>query len=345
MITVLQPGLLSTVQDDGRQDYLAYGLPRAGVMDRYASRMANLLCGNPLSAAVIEMTMMGGSFRFEQPCRIALCGGDMAPCLNTVRIEQWKAFDVEAGDVLEMGYAQSGCRSYLAVSGGIEVPVVLGSRSTYTRARVGGIEGRPLRADDRIILGEIPPVQVWPITLDSTLIPPYPERILLRVLLGPQDDLFLPEGIEAFVSGEYKVTDEADRMGYRLEGPLIRHAGKADIVSDALGRGAIQVPGNGQPIVMMADCGTTGGYAKIATVIGADLWRLAQAKPQDIIKFSLCSENEAVQALAEEREKYRRVAKQVSAGSADTLPKKAEIRSMKMTIQNQSYQIEIEEVK
>ena len=345
MITVLQPGLLSTIQDDGRQDYLAYGLPRAGVMDRYASGMANLLCGNPLSAAVIEMTMMGGSFRFEQPCRIAICGGEMAPCLNNVMIEQWKAFDVKAGDVLALGYAQSGCRNYLAVSGGIEVPVVLGSRSTYTRANVGGIEGRSLRADDRIALGEKPPVQAQPLKLDSAFIPPYPERISLRVLLGPQDDLFLPEGIEAFISGEYIVTDEADRMGYRLEGPPIRHAGKADIVSDALGRGAVQVPGNGQPIVMMADCGTTGGYAKIATVIGADLWRLAQAKPQDMINFILCSENEAVQALAEEREKYRQIAKQVSAGPVAAPPPKAEIRSMILTIQNQSYQIEIEEVK
>lgn len=345
MITVLQPGLFSTIQDDGRQNYLAYGLPRAGVMDRYASRMANLLCGNPLNAAVIEMTMMGGSFRFEQPCRIAICGGEMAPRLNTAMIEQWKAFDVKTGDVLEISYAQSGCRSYLAVSGGIDVPVVLGSRSTYTRANVGGIKGRPLHADDQIALGEMPPVQVQPINLDSTFIPPYPERISLRVLLGPQDDLFLPEGIEAFVSGEYIVTDEADRMGYRLEGPPIRHAGKADIVSDALGRGAIQVPGNGQPIVMMSDCGTTGGYAKIATVIGADLWRLAQAKPNDMIKFLLCSETEAVQALAEEREKYRRVAKQVTAGPAETHPPKAESRSMRVTIQNQSYQIDIEEVK
>lgn len=345
MITVLQPGLLSTIQDEGRQDYLAYGLPRAGVMDRYASRMANLLCGNPLSAAVIEMTMMGGSFRFEQPCRIAICGGEMGPSLNNAMIAQWKAFDVKSGDVLILGYAQSGCRTYLAVSGGIEVPVVLGSRSTYTRAKVGGIEGRSLRADDRIALGEMPPVQVQPINLDSTFIPTYPERISLRALLGPQDDLFLPEGIETFVSTEYLVTDEADRMGYRLEGPPIRHAGKADIVSDALGRGAVQVPGNGQPIVMMADCGTTGGYAKIATVIGADLWRLAQAKPNDLIKFILCSENEAVQALVEEREKYRRVAKQVAGGPAETPLLKPESRSMRVMIQNQSYQIEIEEVK
>ena len=344
MITVLQPGPLSTVQDEGRQDYLAYGLPRAGVMDRYASRMANLLCGNPLSAAVIEMTMMGGSFRFEQACRISICGAEMTPHLNSETIATWQAYDVRAGDVLEMSYAKSGCRSYLAMNGGVAVPVVLGSRSTYTRAKVGGIEGRALRAYDQISEGESLPVQAAPIKMDSELVPSYPDKILLRVLLGPQDDLFLPEGIEAFVSGEYKVTDEADRMGYRLEGPLIRHAGKADIVSDALGRGAVQVPGNGQPIVMMADCGTTGGYAKIATVIGADLWRLAQAKPQDMIKFALCSENEAVMALAEESEKYRRVAKQVTAGPVAALPAKAESTSMRVTIQNQSYQIEIEEV-
>jgi biotin-dependent carboxylase-like uncharacterized protein len=345
MITVLQPGLFSTIQDEGRPDYLAYGLPRAGVMDRYASRMANLLCGNPLSAALIEMTMTGVSLRFEQPCRIAICGAAMSPRLNTAVIDLWDGVDVQAGDILEMSYAQSGCRSYLAISGGIETSVILGSRSTYTRANIGGINGRQLRVDDRFSLGELPPVQVQPIKLDCELIPVYTEDISLRVLLGPQDDLFLPEGIQALITGEYRITDEADRMGYRLEGPLIRHVDKADIVSDALCSGAIQVPGNGQPIVMMADCGTTGGYTKIATVIAADLWKLAQAKPQDRVRFVLCSESEAVQALAEEREKYRRVARQVSVGPSAPLQAKATTRAMQLKIQNQNFMIKIEEVK
>jgi len=345
MITVLNPGMLSTIQDEGRHEFLAYGLPRSGVMDRYAAGMANLLCGNPLSAAVIEMTIMGGTFRFEKACRISICGANMTPRINSKAIEQWSAYDIFSGDILEMSYAASGCRAYLAVSGGMEVPRIMGSRSTYIRAAIGGVSGRALKVDDKIELGELPPVQERPVKLDKFLIPAYSEKISLRVLLGPQEELFLPEGIETFLTEEYKVTQEADRMGYRLQGPLIRHVGKADIVSDALGRGAVQVPGDGQPIVMMADCGTTGGYAKIATVIGADLWRLAQAKPEDTVKFNRCSENEAVQALAEERKKFGRAARQVSEKCSVEKVDKAMVRKMKLTIQNQIYQIEIVEVK
>ena len=345
MITVLQPGLLSTIQDDGRQDYLAFGLPRAGVMDRYASRMANLLCGNPFSAAVIEMTIMGGSFSLERPCRIALCGADMSPRLNGAAIGNWTAIEVSAGDILETGYATSGCRSYLAVSGGFNTPVVMGSRSTYIRATIGGVEGRALRRDDQIPLGEMPPLITGPRQLDPAFIPEYTDKIILRVMLGPQEDLFLEEGIETFLQGEYRVTDEADRMGYRLEGPVIRHRDKADIVSDALGRGAVQVPGSGQPIVMMADCGTTGGYAKIATVIGADLWKLAQAKPQDSVIFSRCTDQEAVEALLEEKDRYRLVAQRLSEPAVAFSTTKPDVCRMNLSINHKKYQIEIEEVK
>ena len=345
MITVLQPGLLSTVQDEGRQAFLAFGFPCAGVMDRYAYRMANLLCGNPLNAAVIEMTMLGGSFQFSRACRIAICGANMNPCLNGAAVETWMAMDVSCGDILETGYAKTGCRSYFAVSGGFNVPVVMGSRSTYTRAGVGGIEGRALKKGDMIPVGEMPPLVANTIRLDASFIPSYFEKICLRTILGPQDDLFLPEGIDAFFQSEYEITDEADRMGYRLAGPLIKHIGKADIISDGLGRGAVQVPGSGQPIVMMADCGTTGGYAKIATVIGADLWKLAQAKAQDKVCFLQCSDTEAIHALTEERELYRSAARLVASNPVARSTSAGDIRKMRMEILNQKYQIEIEEVK
>ena len=344
MITVLAPGLLSTVQDEGRMEFQAFGLPRAGVMDRYASRMANLLCGNPLNTAVVEMTMMGGTFRFERSCRIAVCGADMDPRLNGAVIESWAALDVSPGDILETGYAKTGCRSYLAVSGGFNVPVVMGSRSTYTRAGVGGVDGRALRQYDRLPLGDAPSSAAGPIKLDNCFIPKYSDKIRLRVLMGSQDDLFMPEGIEAFFQGEYKVTDEADRMGYRLEGPRIRHRDKPDIVSDALARGAVQVPGNGQPIVMMADCGTTGGYSKIATVIGADFGRLAQAKPQDSVHFLQCSDAEAVQALASEKELYDRAEKAASAGPATISVPQFDVSKMSLKILDKIYRIEMEEV-
>ena len=343
MITVLQPGALSTVQDEGRFDYMAFGLPRAGVMDRVAAHFANLLCGNPLGAAVLEMTLMGGAFRFEKNCRIALCGADMSPRLNGAAMEAWAARDVVAGDVLETGYANRGCRTYLAVSGGIDVASVMGSRSTYTRANLGGHEGRALRAGDCLPVGEASPFSDAPVRLPASLIPDYPDPITLRVLLGPQDDLFSPEGISTLLGSEYRVSEEADRMGYRLEGPEIRHKDKADIVSDALGAGAIQVPGSGKPIVMMADCGTTGGYAKIAAVIGADLWKLAQAKPQDAVRFVRCTDAEAVAALAAERESYREAARWIRSGGGSSGGCGG--RRMLLKIQDQEYQIEIEEVK
>jgi len=344
MITVLKPGLLSTVQDEGRQNFLAFGMPRAGVMDRYAARIANLLCGNPLSAAVIEMTLIGASFRFEQNCRISVCGANMNPQINGSIIENWSAIDVSPGDILETGYAKTGCRGYLAVSGGFNVPIIMGSRATYIRAGIGGVEGRQLKIGDLIPQGESPPLSAGPVHLDASYIPEYHEKIDLRVLLGPQDDLFLPEGIETFLQSKYQVTDDADRMGYRLEGPVIKHLDKADIISDALGRGAVQVPGSGQPIIMMAECGTTGGYAKIATVIGADLWRLAQAKPQNIVCFSQCSETDAVQALSAERNVYRAAAKCVAAGQKEVLTTSAGRRKLSMEILGEKYLIEIEEV-
>ena len=343
MITVLQPGALSTVQDEGRVDYMAFGLPRAGVMDRVAANLANLLCGNPLGAAVLEMTLMGGSFRFEKNCRIALCGADMAPRLNGEAMEAWAAHDIVAGDILETGYANRGCRAYLAVGGGIDVASVMGSRSTYTRASLGGYEGRSLRPGDCLPIGEASPCPAAPARLPASLIPDYPDPITLRVILGPQDDLFSAEGISTLLGNEYRVSEEADRMGYRLEGPEIRHKDKADIVSDALGAGAIQVPGSGKPIVMMADCGTTGGYAKIAAVIGADLWKLAQAKPQDAVRFVRCTDAEAVAALAAERKQYREAAQIIRTGGKSSGGSGG--RRMQLKIQGQEYQIEIEEVK
>ncbi|NMC33723.1 MAG: biotin-dependent carboxyltransferase [Veillonellaceae bacterium] len=345
MITVLQPGLASTIQDEGRLEYLAFGLPRAGVMDRYAASMGNLLCGNPVSAAVLEMTLLGGTFRFDQPCRIALCGADMQPRLNGKPTGNWRAMAVDAGDVLETGYASSGCRAYLAVAGGFAVPLVMGSRSTYTRARLGGVDGRILKADDRLPLGEAPPFSATPAVLPSRFIPAYPDQITLRVLLGPQDDLFLPAGIDTLFSGKYRVSDEADRMGYRLAGPEIRHQDKADIVSDALGIGAIQVPGSGQPIVMMADCGTTGGYAKIGAVIGADLWKLAQAKPQVTVRFLRCTDAEAVEALRAEQDQYRQAAQYIFSACNATPRIVGAVRRLNLSISGRTYEVEIAEVK
>ena len=342
MIAVIQPGMMTTIQDEGRMDFLAFGLPRAGVMDRYAARMANLLCGNPINAAVLEMTMFGGAYKFENDGRIALCGADMQPKLNERPITAWAAVDVKAGDVLELGYATIGCRTYLAVRGGFDVPVIMGSRATYIRAEIGGLQGRKLKTGDKLPVGEAASPAIGPVALNKDLIPDYPETFQLRVLFGPQEDLFAPEGRDGLLQSEYCISNEADRMGYRIEGPPIKHLAKADIVSDALCRGAIQVPGNGQPIIMMSDCGTTGGYAKIATVIGSDIWKLAQGKPQDRIRFVICTDQEALEALAAENGRYEKAAAIVAAGPVPATTTNA--KRMILKVNNSSYTIEIEEV-
>lgn len=343
MIAVVHPGMMTTVQDEGRWDYLAFGMPRAGVMDRYASRMANILCGNPLNAAVLEMTLLGGQYRFKQSGHIAICGAAMEAKLNGQPIGLWQAVAVQPGDDLELGFAAKGCRAYLAVAGGIDVPVVMGSRATYTKAAVGGVEGRMLKAGDVLAAGKSKMAVAAPAAVPAEWIPQYAEIVEVRVMAGPQEDLFEPGALEVLCSGEYKVTNDADRMGYRLEGPQLKHLDKADIVSDALCRGAVQVPGNGQPIIMMADCGTTGGYTKIATVIGPDFSRIGQAKPDDVIKFRVCDDAEAVEALREENRRYEQLAAQVAKPAA-VKPLAGPARTMNLTINGQEYKVEITEV-
>ena len=304
MIKTIKPGLFSTVQDEGRWGYQAYGMPVAGAMDRYDSRVANLLAGNRKGAAVLEMTMLGGAFEFESQCLVSLCGADMQPNLDGAKVPNWSAFQVAAGSLLSFDYVAAGCRTYLAVHGGIKVPLVLGSRSTYTRAGVGGLEGRPLKVDDVLRVGNDVGSRALPTTLPEQFTALYDQELTLRVVMGPQDDMFAPEGIRTFMESKYTVSNEADRMGYRLEGPKIEHAGAADIISDALPEGAVQVPAHGMPIVMMADRQTTGGYPKIATVIGPDLSLLAQGRPGDTVCFRSCSDREALEVLRSEEKRY-----------------------------------------
>jgi biotin-dependent carboxylase-like uncharacterized protein len=302
--TVIDPGALSTIQDKGRTGYRAFGVPISGVMDRYAFTMANILAGNSGNAAVVEMTMSGGRFRFPNEAYVAVCGADMQGKLNGEKIRNWSGFYVPAQSELAFGNAVSGCRSYLAFRGGIAVPQAMGSRSTYLRAKLGGIEGRALQPEDVL---EIARAAALPRELNElaySLAPGYANEVQLRVILGPQDDLFTEDGIATFLNQAYTVSHRNDRMAYLLEGPMIAHKTGADIVSDALCPGAVQIPGSGTPIIMMADCQTTGGYAKIATVIGPDLAKLAQAKAGDTVYFVSCSDAEAVAALMAEKNCY-----------------------------------------
>jgi KipI family sensor histidine kinase inhibitor len=295
--TVMNPGLLTTVQDRGRCGFRAFGLSPGGVMDTLASGVANLLAGNGPDAAVLEMTLLGGSFRFATGAYAAVCGADMGCRLNGVPVRPWTAFSVPSGGEVTFGHALTGCRAYLAVRGGITVPSVMGSRSTSLRAMIGGYGGRALHAGDVVPFGEVCCAVSGKRSLPSRLIPEYPEEIRLRVLPGPQDDLFEADGIETFFTSVYTVTPRNDRMGYCLDGPRIRHRNGADIVSDALCAGAVQVPGNGLPLVMTADHQTTGGYPKIGAVIGPDLFRLVQARQGTRVRFVRCADSEAVRAM------------------------------------------------
>lgn len=341
MIEVVQPGLFTTVQDKGRWGYQAYGVPVAGAMDRYAHRAANLLVGNAPDEATLEMTLMGGTYRFTASVWVAVCGADMKGTLDGAPIQNWSSLFVPAGAELSFQYAVQGCRTYLAIPGGVDVPLVLGSRSTYTRGGIGGVEGRALKSGDVLTA---PPADARGIsarTLPAELVPVYGEETVLRVLLGPQDDFFTPAGLDALFGGRYVISDEADRMGYRLEGDKIEHGKKPDIVSDALCQGAIQVPGHGMPIVMMADRQTTGGYAKIGAVIGPDLSRLAQAKPGDAVRFVLCTDGEAVAALRAEQACYDQMARWMAAERQPTGAKNA----YRLTINGVAYNVTVEELK
>jgi KipI family sensor histidine kinase inhibitor len=300
-IAVEQPGLLTTIQDQGRPGYRAFGMPAGGALDARAYALANLLAGNAPGAAAVEMTLRGATFRFERDAYVAVAGADMRAELDGACVETWSAFPVRAGGVLRFSGAAEGCRTYLAVQGGIDVPPVLGSRSTYARAGVGGLGGRPLARGDVLPVGSAPPRSATPRRLGARFVPRRGRGLSLRVLLGPQDDRFSREGVATLLGSAYSVTDRNDRMGYQLDGPAIRHARGPDIVSDGLLPGAVQVPGSGMPIVMMADCPTVGGYAKIAFVVAADLPDLAQARRGDTVRFARCTLREATAALRRER--------------------------------------------
>lgn len=340
MIEVLSSGLFTTIQDEGRWGYQAFGMPVAGAMDRYAYRVVNILAGNKPGAACMEMTLTGDSLRFDVDAFCAVGGADMKATLNGEPVANWSSFPVPAGSILTFSYAQEGCRGYLAIQGGIDVPQILGSGSTYTRAAVGGVEGRKLKTGDFFKIGDQAGLKGISCVLPAEYRPVYGSSITLRVLAGPQDDMFTEEGIATFYNSNYTISNEADRMGYRLEGPVITHKAKADIVSDALCQGAIQVPGHGMPIVMMADRATTGGYTKIGTVIGPDLTLMAQAKPGDGVTFRQCSDQGAVDALRAERERYTAIAAWREAAAS---PTKGPTRRFTMTVNGQAYDIEISE--
>ena len=280
-----KPGLFTTVQDLGRYGYLRFGVPVSGAMDKFSLIAANLLVENDINDACIETTLMGPEFQALENMQIAITGGDCSPKINDQSAPMWQTLAIQEGDIVSFGRMESGCRAYISIRGGIDAPLILGSRSTYARGKFGGIEGRPLKTGDMINAFDASPLKTG-YEMPKETIPQFSSNLRIKVLLGPQADMFTEKGVETFLTSQYKVMLEADRMGYRLEGPIIDHEEKADIVSDGLLPGAIQVPKNGKPILIMRDAQTTGGYPKIAVASTPDIDTLGQAKPNDTIEFS-----------------------------------------------------------
>ena len=297
-IEVIEPGLFTTVQDRGRYGYQRIGVPVSGAMDQFALRAANLLVGNDENAAALEMTVIGPTVEFKGDAAIAVTGADLTPMLDGSPMPRWEAVPVAAGSRLSFHGMADGIRGYLAISGGIDVPEVMGSRSTYVKGGFGGLNGSAVSAGDVLDTLDAPgPARSMPPDFEP---PVYGTEHELRVLLGPQDHAFDDGAISTLLGSTFTVSLDSDRMGYRLEGPQIAHRESPDIISEGNAPGAVQVSGDGVPTVLMADRGTTGGYTKIAAVITADVGRLAQAVPGESVRFTAVVHDEAVAALEEQ---------------------------------------------
>jgi KipI family sensor histidine kinase inhibitor len=294
-ITVLRPGLFTTIQDAGRWGHQASGVPVSGPMDRLSHRVANALVGNEPTAALLEATLAGPELRLENGAVIAVTGADLRARLDAEEMPLHRPVKCRPGAVLRFGERRSGARTYIAFSGGITVPPVLGSRATHTYCGLGGLDGRPIVAGDRLPLGEERAVSPWRVV--STPARTIPGGAKVRVLPGPQLDFFPPDALEVLQRTRFTVTSQSDRMGYRLSGAAIPRLAGREMISDATFTGAVQVPPSGDPILLMSDRQTSGGYPQIATVITADVPMAGQLAPGDWIEFEICTRHQAMSAL------------------------------------------------
>ena len=310
-LRVITPGMLTTIQDRGRWGWQSRGVPVAGAMDPCSHRLANMMVGNESDAATIEVTLVGPEVEFDDERIAAVTGADFELAVDGRSTAMNAPFAVPGGSVLHFGTRRRGARAYLAISGGIAVPPVLGSRSTHVPSAMGGLDGRPLRAGDCLPLGKRGRESFRAAssgqkrgesglfsTPKMTPVPFSPDgHATLRALPGPQLDRFASGALDILQSVPYVVDTASNRMGFRLLGPMLRHAGAAEMLSDATTVGALQVPTGGQPILLMADRQTTGGYPSLATVISADIGLAGQLAPGDSISFVVSTLREAMAAL------------------------------------------------
>ena len=316
-LEVIQPGAYTTVQDRGRFGYQRFGVPPVGMLDARAGEIAGMLVGNRGGEAVLEFTFFGATLEVLAEGTIALTGAEMPLTINGAARASWRAHAVSPGDTVVVGQAEGGCRGYLAVSGGIDVPEVMGSRSTYVGAGIGGHEGRALEAGDILRRGALPgdgAEKGRARKLPAAFKPRYGGTIELRAVRGPQDDFF-DEGLRRFFESTYTVTPQANRMGYRLDGEAVvqREGMPKSIISEPSLPGGVQIPEDGQPIVLLVEQ-TVGGYTKVATVISADLPKVAQAVPGDEVRFREVGIEEAHEIHRRERERMERLREAILSG-------------------------------
>ena len=303
-IRVLKAGMLTTVQDLGRNGYQSQGFSVAGVMDVRSFKIANLLLDNPENEAVLEFTLIGPTLQFTSDTIIAITGGDFQPTVNGEPVPMYTALYMKRGDILKFSSARTGSRGYIAFSSYLDIPVVMGSRCTNLKSKIGGYKGRKLKDEDyigfRIKRRYLPYFLSRKLDLDEF----DEEEVTLRVVMGPQDNMFTKQGIHTLLSETYTVTSDFDRMGCRLEGPFIASKNGSDIISDGIAFGSIQVPAHGKPIILLADRQTTGGYAKVATVATVDIPKLVQRKTDHKVRFQAITVEEAQRLYLEEEKQY-----------------------------------------
>ena len=301
---IVKPGLLTTVQDLGRYGHQASGVPVAGPMDTFSHRLANQLAGNAIHAATLEITLIGPELIVDADTTMAIAGGQFEATCDDRALPLGASFTVTRGQRIKFGRVMQGARAYLAVAGGVQTPPVLGSRATHLVSRMGGFHGRALAAGDRIPIADEPRPRQQRKAVGLTL--PTKGRALLRVMPGPQAEWFQADALTALANVSFRVSPQSNRMGYRLQGPPLVRVRENELISEPLGIGAIQVPAAGEPILLMADRQTAGGYPKIGYVISADLPVAGQLAPGDFIEFHVCTHQEAVAALiARERQLLR----------------------------------------
>lgn len=337
-IKLLNPGLYTTIQASHRRGLREVGISPSGAADKFAYRVSNALVGNSSELASLEITMTGPQILFEDNELISICGGDFYPCINDGEIPQWTAVKVNKNDILSFKGMGSGARGYISFAGGIEAEKILGSFSTNIKANFGGFCGRSLKINDELN------ISTEKDNLDKCsnnyllpqYIPQYSNKIEARVLLGPQEDYFSKEEVQKFFSESYTVSPMWDRMGIRLEGKPLIHNKSANIISDGNNIGSLQVPGDGKPIILMNDGGTTGGYPKIGTIIYSDLDKVAQLKMGDNIKFKKVT-------LEEAHKCYKEYVEILSSVDKIIAKKSNKVFNYKVKVNNKEYKVYVEE--